>query len=377
MSYSKRTNTENPPIETVPSIASQAEALGWKHGIYSFGKAEQPGIDYFNPGLVERHDGLWLLVRRADMNVMNGFGMNGVVALKLDETGTIPQHGKVLEWPNALPGQQFEDARAVYIPHMKQVAVSATTFQWFGEDQNPAWTGPIQILSFHDADWNCKVVHFVPFETNATELKTVPPEHAQKNWTYFFRHDRLHLHYKADPWVVAVFKDDWHEGRMVHVGPSVTWPYGVIRGGTPPVDIDGMMVTFFHSSMPWWGRYRRYYMGALAFRADAPFTPISITMEPLITGSTAEHWSPRKPACIFPCGAVIRGSDILISAGVNDLRSCHFTAPISSIMQRMVRIGGSTPVAGVTMTDAKKEAARARMAHARTARGKAKAARAR
>lgn len=369
---------ENPPIETVPSIASQAESLGWKHGVYSFGKAESQQYDWFNPGLVERPDGLWLLVRRADMGVNNGFGMNCIVAMKLDETGTVPQHGKVLDWPNALPGQQFEDARAVYIPHMDQVAVSATTFQWFGEDQNPAWTGPIQILSFHDADWNCKVVHFVPFETNATELKTVPPEHAQKNWVWWHRNGRLHLLYQSAPWIVATFSNHWIDGRMVHVGVPLTWNYGTIRGGTPPVEVDSGMLTIMHSSTPWLGRFRRYHAGAIIFNPEPPFQPLWITPEQLLSGTTAEHWGPRKPACVFPVGMIRRGGRVLITLGINDLRSGWLDAPIESITSRMVRIDGSAPVAGVIVPDAKKEAARARMAHARAARGKkAKKARAR
>lgn len=329
------------PTETVPSIAAQAEALGWGFGIYDFGKAEQPGVDYFNAGLVERPDGLWLLVRRADMGVMNGFGLNSIVALKLDETGTKPISGKVLEWPGAQAGQQFEDPRGIYVDHMGQVAVSACTFQWFGEGANPSWSGAIQVLGFFDQDWNCKVMHYVPFDTNATELKTVAKENYQKNWLFWHRNGRLHLLYQSEPWTVATFDNHWIDRRMVHVGAALKWPYGTIRGGTPPVEIDGQLVTFFHSSTPWFDRWRRYHMGAIAFNPEPPFQPIAMTPEPLISGTTATHWAPRKPACIFPVGAVIRSSEILISAGVNDLRSCYFLAPIESITQRLRPISSS------------------------------------
>jgi len=361
---------ETIPIETVPSIAEQAEALGWRFGIYDFGKAEQPGWDYFNPGLVERPDGLWLLVRRADMGVMNGFGMNGVLALKLDETGTVPLHGKVLEWPGAQGGQQFEDARAVYIPHMDQVAVSAATFAWYGEGADPAWSGAIQVLGFFDKEWNCKVLHYPPFDTNGTELKVVPREAYQKNWVWWHRNGKLHLLYKSEPWTVATFDNHWIDRRMVHVGAPLTWHYGTIRGGTPPVEVDGGLLTVMHSSTDWFSRWKRYHAGAILFNAEAPFQPLWITPEPLLSGSTASHWGPRKPACVFPVGMIRRGDRVLVTLGINDIRSGWLDAPIESILSRMVRIGKAPVV--VTAVDAKKEAMRARMAHARAARGKSK-----
>ena len=334
------------PPETVPSIADQAAALGWNFGIHNFGKAEERGVDFFNSGLVERPDGLWLLVRRADMNVMNGFGLNNIIALKLDETGTMPLHGKVLEWPGALPGQQFEDPRAVYVPHMNQVAVSACTFQWYGEGSDPAWSGAIQVLGFFDQDWKCKILHYPPFDTNGTELKVVPREAYQKNWLWWHRNGRLHLLYKSEPWTVVTFDSHWIDRRMVHVGSPLTWPYGTIRGGTPPIELDGMLVTFFHSSTPWYDRWRRYHMGAIGFNPEPPFQPLRMTMEPLISGTTATHWGPRKPACIFPCGAVKRGDRLLVTAGVNDLRSCWFDMPVESVLSRMVPINQAKPKGG-------------------------------
>lgn len=357
------------PKESVAPLGEQASALNWNYGIYDFGKAEQPGFDFFNPGLVERPDGLWLLARRADMGVMNGFGMNHVLALKLDETGTKPQHGKVLEWPGALPGQQFEDARGIYIPGMKQVAVSASTFQWFGEGSNPAWSGAIQVLGFFDADWQCKVLHYPPFDTNGTEMRVVPREAYQKNWIWWQRNDRLHLLYKSDPWTVATFDNHWIDRRMVYVGNPLSWGYGTIRGGTPPVEIDGKLVTFFHSSTPWFERWRRYHVGAIAFNPEPPFHPISMTEKPLISGTTAEHWGSRKPACIFPCGAVKRGERILITAGVNDLKSCWFEFHEQDVMRHLKPIGPEKAiVSAADVPDPKRQAILDRMAKARAAR---------
>ena len=329
------------PKETVPSVLDQAAALGWGAGIYSFGKAEQPGYDYFNPGLVERPDGLWLLVRRAEMGGVSPVGMNDVCAIKLDETGRNPQQGVVLEWPDRQIGQQFEDARGFYNPMMKQVGVSACTFQWFGDDAQPPWSGAIQVLAFFDEDWKCKVLHYPPFETNATALQVVPREAYQKNWIWWERAGRLHLLYHSEPWTVATIENHWTDGRMVYTGKPLTWPYGTVRGGTPPVEIDGMMVTFFHSSTPWYGRWRRYHMGAIAFNPEPPFEPLMMTQTPLISGSTKDPWGLGKPPCVFPCGLVLRDNKFFITAGINDVRAGWFEASVESVMARMTLLNSS------------------------------------
>src|SRR5205823_793753 len=142
-----------------------------------------------------------------------------------------------------------------------------------------------------------------PFDTNARDLRGVPRERYQKNWLFWMRNGKLHLLYKSNPWFVAVFGDSW-ERPVAHVQPGVEWGYGEIRGGTTPILLpDGNYITFFHSSLPWRGNYRRYYMGAVTFAAEPPFAPVAITREPLLTASQRDVWAQRKPACIFPCGA--------------------------------------------------------------------------
>lgn len=327
-----------PPKEIVPSVLEQARAMGWKADLYSFGKAEERGLDWFNPGLVERPDGLWLLVRRADMNVNNGFGMNRVVALKLDKSGTQPLHGEVLKWDTPDPEQQFEDSRGIYIPHMDQVAVSACTFRWYGRNVEPAWSGAIQVLGFFRRDWSCAAMHYVPFDTNATRLENIHPDRYQKNWVWWHRNGKLHLLYKSEPWTVATFENDWVHSCTHYIGKPLTWPYGTIRGGTPPIEVDGKLITFFHSSLPWWGRWRRYLVGALEFEAEPPFRPLRMTPEPLLKGSCRDPWAVGKPPCIFPCGAVRRGSRVLMVAGVNDCRAAWFEFTIQSVLNRLARI---------------------------------------
>lgn len=268
--------------DVTPSVLDQAKSNGWEANYYNFGKAESPEVCYFNPGLCRRPDGLWMLVRRSDNVQGSPFGMNSVWAIKLDETGRIPIKGQKLNWNGAQDAQQFEDARAFYVEPFDQVGISVCTFQWFGNIVGgTSWTGAIQALGFFDKDWECKIVHYVPFENNATSLQTVPRERYQKNWLFWMRDNRLHLLYKSAPWMVAEFGANWTECRA-HVNEGAVWRHGEIRGGTPPILVDDRYYTFFHSSMPWRGNYRRYFMGAVTFSAEPPFEVLEITPEPLL-----------------------------------------------------------------------------------------------
>src|SRR6266481_6607164 len=104
------------PIEdSTPTILEQAKREGWECQYYDFGLLEGKGDDYFNPSIVERPDGLWLLVRRAEPHPQGfQFGQNSVWAFKLNEDGTTPMFGKRLKWISNEPSQHFEDPRGFY-----------------------------------------------------------------------------------------------------------------------------------------------------------------------------------------------------------------------------------------------------------------------
>lgn len=333
----------DPPIkrdDRTPSVLEQATSAGWEAGLYDFGKADIPGLTtYFNPGLVHRPDGLWLLVRRSDNVPGSPFGQNSIYAVKLDDAGRIPIHGVRLKWALEEDGQQFEDGRAFYVERLGQVGVSACTFKWHGQN---SWTGAIQVLGFFDENWNCKILHYVPFETNATRLMNIPRERYQKNWLFWIRDSRLHLIYKSDPWTVATFGDSWHD-RKVYENEGAKWEYGEIRGGTPPILVGDRYYSFFHSSMPWRGNYRRYHAGVVTFSAEPPYEVLEITQEPLLSGSQNDPWEMRKPPCIFPCGAVFNEGRFLITCGVNDLRAVWVEIPLTDVQKRLSPNGSVKP----------------------------------
>lgn len=310
-------------IDRTPTLVQQADKKGWEASVFNFGKAEHPSVDYFNPGLVRRPDGLWLMVRRAYFNsAYDVMGMNTIWACKLKDDLT-PIGGKILQWPDTLePREQFEDARAFYHAPTNKTFVSVCNFIWHGDG---SWTGAHQSLGEFscnpqdfDADWMGLRRIDPDIDGNGTNVHNRTRH--QKNWVFFIHESKLYLLYSTHPWIVIEFKDRWDETILHTLKEGAKWDYGVIRGGTPPVLVGDLYWTFHHSSVPWTGRFRRYHMGALAFESKPPFRPVLYTPQPILTGSQKDEWKDKKPLVVFPCGAVIENGQWIITYGINDLK---------------------------------------------------------
>lgn len=322
--------------DKTPCLADQAKARGWQAGIFFFGeKLESQGAHHFNPSIVERSDGLWLIVRRAVFDGYDAFGMNSLWAAKLsEEDGHIkPLYMDKLVFPNAKHDEHFEDPRVVMINGKAWVA--ACNFLWHGDGN---WSGAHQTLGVFScepdneaSDWKC-VQRYAP-EIGGNEVQVDKTgARNEKNWLWWMQGEKLTVLYYSNPWRIAQFGKGWDDVTPHEIDPGPTWAYGDIRGGTPPVLVDDLYWTFFHSSLPWVSRFRRYYMGAIAFDKDPPFTPRYITPEPLLTGSQLDPWAPKKPLVVFPCGALLRKGEWLITYGVNDLKSGWTRIPHADII---------------------------------------------
>ncbi len=365
------------PIDDgTPPIAQQAEKAGWSAAYYDFGLGNDGTRTFFNPCIVERPDGLWLLCR-VSLQTNEPYGRNSVYAFMLDEAGKVPKMGIKLEWTDSVGDEHHEDPRACFYPELNQSVVCATNFKWHGYEASPVWTGALQVLGFFDEEWQCKVKHRPPIEFNPIVLSNVQVGHYEKSWVPFFHEGKLHIFYKPDPWVIFEFGHTWEEHKR-HSAESPTWRYGIIRNGTSPVLVNGEYVSFFHSSLPWKFNLRRYYMGAVAFEAKPPFRPLRITPEPLLIGSQNDVWGQRKPPCVFPCGAVLREGTWLISAGINDLAAAWIEMPHESLLRRLEPTGSRVtpifPTSGLSEQESRRERLRANLVKARAARS-AKAAR--
>ena len=308
-----------PQLDTIPSILEQSP---FDVGIFSFGKAEASNIDYFNPSIVARPDGDWLIVRRSTWKPQATFGMNDLMAFKLD--GKTPTFGVKIRIPKTATDEQFEDPRAFY--HNGKTYIGACNFVWYGT----RWTGAHQILVSCDDEWKVTDRTDPDYGKNGNALGK--NQGHEKNWLWFVHEGQLHMIYMAAPkhHVVSFDRSMGVDRMMLTEWNYGLWKHGQVQGntpkiggGTPPVRVGSEMFTFFHSSTLMENGKRRYHMGAMAFEAEPPFRITRITPEPILSGSKNDIWDAKKVPCVFPGGAIHRDGKWLIVGGLND-RKCFY-----------------------------------------------------
>lgn len=307
------------------SISMQTE---WPCYVFDFSRSEaplKPGTDYLNCGLCARPDGDYLFVRRCEWRANLAFGMNDVIAFRLQGVTPTTAHG--VPFSPSYPNEHFEDPRALY--HNGHTWVSGTNFVW-----HPRFSGSHQILVQVDQNWRLIRRYDPDFGGNGPALYT--NQRWQKNWVWFFHEDQLHMVYYANPHHVVRFDKDARPVQEWNTAnPGLRYDYGELRGGTPPTLVDGEYWTFFHSSVDWCPRGgKRYHMGAYSFEGRPPFRLLRYTPRPLLSGSDRDRNSPDKPLVVFPCGAIIRNGKWLVSFGVNDLDSAFIRIPHEDLIKQ-------------------------------------------
>jgi predicted GH43/DUF377 family glycosyl hydrolase len=147
----------------------------------------------------------------------------------------------------------------------------------------------------------------------------------EKNWVLFNHDNKILMEYTISPQVIL--EPSIEDGSCTAVlnsnesHPHILWPYGLIRGGTPALLVDGEYLSFFHSSKlnPHTNIYT-YYIGAYTFAAEPPFGLTKISSLPF---SHKDFYSTPKNAkttsdVIFPGGFVLKNNKIYLCYGEND-----------------------------------------------------------
>lgn len=335
-------NLLNPPLNLLrppkfevtqepPSIVEQAKEWG-ECRIVDFRQGKPHDTEYFNCSYLSRRDRDWLLVRRSKYHPDIFVGLNDLVAFGL--TNGEPQVGHVLKTIKHDPMEHNEDGRI--FQHGGFTYVSACSFVWYSNKSR--WTGAHQTVWQFDDKWNCKK-RFDPIYGNNGPTNGARLGH-EKNWLFYTFDNRLFLLYKSQPltivemdWDFKVIKDHKSEWKS-------PWRHGEIRGGSNPIlGPDGLLWTFFHSSLPMaLNQKRRYAMGAMAYDPIAPFTVRKITPKPLLIGSKKDRWYQDKPAVVFPGSCTLRNGFWTGALGVNDLDSAIFTIHHSKLEKLAVAV---------------------------------------
>lgn len=173
----------------------------------------------------------------------------------------------------------------------------------------------------------CDVIysHFLNVPTTRSEQF----DGREKNWVPIVSQNQLYILYSDTPRTFIHCKDDLTHlslGKYDRSNFLVTWSYGDIRGGCPPIEYDAnSLIWFFHSaknvhySMPTMG-VRTYFIGAYVTSKVYPFEIKHITVFPIFFGqlSPIRKGLSYQSNVVFPCGAINDNDDFIISMGIND-----------------------------------------------------------
>jgi hypothetical protein len=349
-----------------PSIYRQLEAVQVQPGPFML-----PSPRHWNCGLLRHKGRLWLSYRYHLGREHASRCATGMVPLdrKTFQPTALTQH---LNLPAKDGDEHFEDARLFVFngkPH-----ISYTVLLNYRPGVNYCCVMEWARLRLLGNRWEIEEVVRPKYGQNHGTAK-------EKNWIFFDHDGALHCIYADDP-THRVLRFDGATVVQEYDSPAPTWPWGVIRGGTPPVPmragtaLPGGVVTgeathllaIFHSSVrteqeP---HYVRYYAGAYVMENRPPFRIVAIGDRPIAAGSEADGhgMDPRysqgwKPFVVFPCGAVPDGDDMLVSFGVNDWQCAVGRIPLAKLsfilpdgsdapMRYFATQNGSLPVQFVT-----------------------------
>lgn len=160
-----------------------------------------------------------------------------------------------------------------------------------------------------------------------TKQPTPPnPKAIEKNWCPL-PGDTVRFIYESEP-EQKILELDGDKVVLECDSPGPVWPYGPIRGGTPPIEYKGKWLRFFHSGLDneFDGWRRRYFVGAALMDSVPPFTTLAVSTHPVLFGSEVDdlrgperrqcvHYKPRV---VFPGGAVAHDGHFLVAVGIND-----------------------------------------------------------
>jgi hypothetical protein len=167
----------------------------------------------------------------------------------------------------------------------------------------------------------------------------------QKNWTPFIFNNTVYFVDRFVPFTVTAVdpsekpwdfpgpKGNWTATLTKYLFQHrihIPWSHGHIRGGTNAIlvdDIEGLepcYVAIFHSScvLPK-NTMTTYFMGALAFSAKPPFTPLAVSPYPIVhdkfyTGKWSAVIARHIDYVPFPVGLSKTGSTLYLSLGHQD-----------------------------------------------------------
>lgn len=231
-----------------------------------------------------------------------------VVAISVMDENWKATDKKILTLPGKGTKQVCEDARL--FEHNGSLYCSYTEID---HSINTKWHATMRLVELDD---NLEVKKYIPL----TFGKNRDYAGIEKNWTFFSHNDKLKFIYDISSMHVCEMHPKSGQVKNQWEGDKVYYEHGLLRGGSSPTKYTPHeMISFYHTStdFPW--LERRYGLGVFTFSPNEPHNMNRISKEPLLMGSRNNDFcGSGNGKCIFPCGHIIRGDKIFVSAGVND-----------------------------------------------------------
>jgi hypothetical protein len=232
-------------------------------------------------------------------------------------------------------------------------------FCTFGErlfiHYNDGWRIPNQIYLLElDPD------HLVPRGPARPLVLEGPRSPVEKNWLLFEHDSELLAVYRVAPHTILHVELARGEEVSCRRLVETAWNsapyakrYGEPRGGTPPVEVNGIYYSFFHSTYSadflrrLMGRLRRYMprnsmryaAGFYGFAVTPPFQPVLFTPAPVLTPERSlprrrlPPLNPRVKDSVYPSGAVWTGGKWIVAYGARDELCCIGTLSHNGLLK--------------------------------------------
>ncbi len=164
------------------------------------------------------------------------------------------------------------------------------------------------------------------------------PEYAartvqEKNWQFFEHEGELYSVYTVSPHVVLRHRGGKAE-KVAHTAARLAWPGCHLRGGAPPVRVGDERYHFFHCVKERDGQ-KEYSTGVYTFAARPPFEMCRAAETPILLPDEHDR-PPGLVSVVFPCGALLRDGQWIISYGYQD-RECRIAVFAAEEIEKRLR----------------------------------------
>jgi predicted GH43/DUF377 family glycosyl hydrolase len=273
----------------------------------------------FNPGLLRDGAG-WLLAYR----VVAPDGGRRIGVCRLDQGFRIIAGSPVAftDHVQFRPGATLPETARHWFADPRLYRFGARLFVYW----NSGWHEPHNCQFLQELDPTTLLPRGHP-----RELLLAGRQKLEKNWTFFALEDgALRAVYSVTPHRILGFSLAGEGDLTFEDACRTEWSiagypacHGGLRGGTPPVRVEGRYWSFCHTVHDGADGYR-YAPVAYTFAVSAPFAPLNRPTRPLFLGNpyggrrTYERLNPAVGEVIYPCGAAWDDARWIISHGIND-----------------------------------------------------------